>query len=84
MTILAIACALCALVPGMYRNAGEVWRWLGKNATEGLAAPGKIVPVTVLLLAGQVMPPVFLVLGLLGTVPAAVLIPAAVGSAAGF
>jgi hypothetical protein len=42
------------------------------------------VPVTVLLLAGQVMPPVFLVLGLLGTVPAAVLIPAAVGSAAGF
>ena len=30
----------------MYRNAGEVWRGLAKNATEGLAAPGKIVPAT--------------------------------------
>ena len=44
----------------MYRDAGEVWRGLGKNATQGLAAPGKIVPATVLLLAGQVMPPVLL------------------------
>jgi hypothetical protein len=40
----------------MYTNAGEVWRGLAKNATEGVAAPGKIVPVTLLLLAGQVLP----------------------------
>ena len=28
----------------------------GKNATEGLAAPGTIVPMTALLLGGQVLP----------------------------
>jgi hypothetical protein len=46
----------------MYRNAGEVWRGLAKNATEGVASPGKIVPVTALLLAGQVLP--FALIGL--------------------
>jgi hypothetical protein len=66
----------------MYRGVGEVWRGLAKNATEGLAAPRTIVPATVLLLAGQVMPPVLLVLAVCGTVPAAVFVPAAVGSAA--
>lgn len=66
----------------MYHNAGEVWRGLGKNATQGLAAPGKIVPATVLLLAGQVMPPVLLGLALAGLVPAAVLLPAGLGTAA--
>jgi hypothetical protein len=66
----------------MYRNAGEVWRGLGKNATQGLAAPGKIVPATVLLLAGQAMPPVLLGLALAGLVPAAVLIPAGIGALA--
>ena len=40
----------------MYRSAGEVWRGLAKNATEGLAAPARIVPVTLLLLGGQVLP----------------------------
>jgi hypothetical protein len=40
----------------MYRTAGEVWRGLAKNATEGLAAPGMILPATVLLLGGQVLP----------------------------
>jgi hypothetical protein len=54
----------------MYRNAGEVWRGLAKNAVEGLAAPGKIVPVTVLFLAGQVLPPLLLLLALTGAVPA--------------
>jgi hypothetical protein len=63
----------------MYRSAGEVWRGLGKNATQGLAAPGKIVPATLLLLAGQVMPPVLLALALTGLVPPAVLIPAGIG-----
>ncbi len=40
----------------MYRNAREVWQGLGKNATEGMAAPGRIVPFTVMLFFGQVMP----------------------------
>jgi hypothetical protein len=40
----------------MYRSAGEVWNGLLKNATEGLAAPGRIVPFTVLLFCGQVLP----------------------------
>ena len=66
----------------MYRNAGEVWRGLAKNATQGLAAPGKIVPATILLLTGQAMPPVLLALALAGLVPAAVLIPAGLGTAA--
>jgi hypothetical protein len=72
----------------MYRNAGEVWRGLGKNATEGLAAPGRIVPATLFLLAGQVMPPVLLGLALIGIVPRAVLIPvlilAGIGTAAAY
>jgi hypothetical protein len=59
----------------MYHSAGEVWRGLGKNATEGLASPGKIVPVTALLLAGQVLPLLLLVLVAValsgGTTPAA-------------
>ncbi len=66
----------------MYRNAGEVWRGLGKNATQGLAAPGKIVPATIFLLAGQAMPPVLLGLALAGWVPATVLIPAGIGALA--
>ncbi len=40
----------------MYGSASEVWMGLAKNATEGLGAPSRIVPVTVLLLMGQVLP----------------------------
>ena len=40
----------------MYRNAEQVWNGLAKNATEGIAAPARIVPITLLLLLGQVMP----------------------------
>ena len=43
----------------MYRSAAEVWSGLAKNATEGLATPGRIVPVTLLLLLGQVVPFVY-------------------------
>jgi hypothetical protein len=46
----------------MYHTNAETWRGLGKNATEGLAAPGTIGPMTVLLLGGQVLP--FILLGL--------------------
>jgi Glycosyl transferase family 2 len=66
----------------MYRGAGEVWRGLAKNATEGIAAPAMIVPFTLLLTAGQVAPPALLLLGLLGLLPADVLFPAAAGSLA--
>lgn len=40
----------------MYRGAGEVWRGLAKNATEGLARPVLLPIVTVLFLVGQVLP----------------------------
>ncbi len=40
----------------MYRTNAEVWDGLGKNATEGIAAPGTIVPMTALLFGGQVLP----------------------------
>jgi len=40
----------------MYQTNAETWRGLGKNATEGLAAPGTILPMTALLLGGQVLP----------------------------
>jgi len=40
----------------MYRSNGEVLRGLLKNATEGLASPGRILPFSLLLLWGQVFP----------------------------
>lgn len=40
----------------MYQTNCQTWRGLGKNATEGLAAPGTILPMTMLLLGGQVLP----------------------------
>jgi hypothetical protein len=40
----------------MYRGFSQVWLGLAKNATEGLASPKMIVPVTVLLFVGQVLP----------------------------
>jgi glycosyltransferase involved in cell wall biosynthesis len=40
----------------MYHNAGEVWRGLAKNATEGMAAPSRILPFTVLLVCGEILP----------------------------
>ena len=46
----------------MYRNAHEVFFGLLKNATEGLASPARILPFSLLLFIGQVMP-VFLCIG---------------------
>ena len=40
----------------MYHNASEVWHGLSKNATEGMAAPARILPFTFLLFCGQVLP----------------------------
>jgi len=44
----------------MYQTNEETWCGLGKNATEGLAAPATILPMTVLLLLGQILPFVLL------------------------
>ena len=40
----------------MYDSTRAVWMGLAKNATEGLAAPGRIVPLTLILVLGQVLP----------------------------
>lgn len=40
----------------MYRSGGELWRGLAKNASEGLGAASLIVPTTLLLVFGQVLP----------------------------
>ena len=40
----------------MYDSAAKVWQGLAKNATEGIATVGKIVPLSVILLLGQVVP----------------------------
>ncbi len=53
----------------MYASPGEVWYGLGKNATEGIAAPARIVPFTVMLLFGQIVPPVWLLVAVLGKGP---------------
>ncbi len=40
----------------MYTNASQVWSGLAKNATEGLADPARIVPVSIVLILGQIVP----------------------------
>jgi len=40
----------------MYTSGSAVWRGLGKNATEGLAQPAAILPWTLILFGGQVLP----------------------------
>jgi hypothetical protein len=40
----------------MYHSASEVWQGLAKNATEGMAAPARILPFTFLLFCGQILP----------------------------
>ncbi len=40
----------------MYRSARTTWNGLAKNATEGFAAPARILPITLLLGLGQVLP----------------------------
>lgn len=40
----------------MYTDASEVWQGLAKNATEGIAAPARILPISILLFLGQVAP----------------------------
>jgi hypothetical protein len=40
----------------MYDSTRAVWQGLAKNATEGIATPARIVPFTVLLVLGQILP----------------------------
>lgn len=58
----------------MYTTASQVWQGLAKNATEGLASPGRIVPITLLLLMGQVVPFVLLLGLVFSRVPASPLL----------
>jgi glycosyltransferase involved in cell wall biosynthesis len=46
----------------MYDSTSAVWMGLAKNATEGLATPARILPLTLLLAVGQIMPVVAAVL----------------------
>lgn len=48
----------------MYRGGGELWQGLAKNAVEGLGAASMIVPTTLLLVFGQVIPLPLLLLSL--------------------
>lgn len=55
----------------MYRNAAEVWSGLSKNATEGLAAPVTIAPMSAWLLAAGVLPAIVALASLAPDVPPA-------------
>ena len=59
----------------MYQSAAEVWHGFAKNAHEGLGSPQLILPTTLLLLGGQVLPICLLAtapstLALIGTIAA--------------
>lgn len=49
----------------MYVRGIDVLRGLSKNATEGMAAPRVVVPATMLLVLGQIIPSILLVWGLI-------------------
>ncbi len=49
----------------MYQSAGEVFQGLAKNATEALASRKMIIPATIILLGGQVMPLILLIIAVL-------------------
>lgn len=53
----------------MYRGFLAAWRGFAKNAFEGLGSVGLLLFVTVLHLLGHVLPPIVLVLSLLGVRP---------------
>jgi hypothetical protein len=48
----------------MYATNREVWRGLSKNATEGIGSPATIVPFTILLGGGSVLPVVVASVGI--------------------
>jgi hypothetical protein len=48
----------------MYATSRDVWRGLSKNATEGIGAPATIIPFTILLGGGSVVPAVVAGIGI--------------------
>ena len=68
----------------MYKNATEVWHGFAKNAHEGLAKPALILPATVFLSGGQVLPIVFLLSALWFPTTLEVLSLALVGTGAAY
>lgn len=64
----------------MYDSPAAVWRGLVKNATEGIASPQLIVPFTILILFGQVLPPFLLAASLLTDSAASLAIAFGVGT----
>lgn len=68
----------------MYQSAEEVWRGLAKNAGEGLAAPTMILPVTLLLFGGQVLPPLLLLISAFSAFSPLAIGLAALGTAAAY
>jgi hypothetical protein len=48
----------------MYTRSLDVWRGLSKNATEGIGSPATIIPFTILLAGGQILPWVLIAMGL--------------------
>jgi hypothetical protein len=48
----------------MYERDADVWRGLSKNASEGIGSPATIVPFTILLAGGQILPVVLTAWGL--------------------
>jgi hypothetical protein len=51
----------------MYRGLREVWDGFAKNAHEGLASPKSVLPMSILLFFGQVVPFLSLLLGALSS-----------------
>jgi len=58
----------------MYEGTRNVFAGLGKNAHQGMGAPGTILPMTLLLLAGQVLPFALLAAGLTGAISGGALV----------
>jgi hypothetical protein len=48
----------------MYATSRDVWRGLSKNATEGIGSPATILPFTILLAGGSILPVVVAGIGL--------------------
>ena len=68
----------------MYNDSREVWNGFAKNATEGMASPAAIVPWTLLLVGGQVLPPVLLLVAWLTHAGSPALELAAAGTVMGY
>ncbi len=62
----------------MYHSAGAVFNGLAKNATEALAHPKVIIPATIILLVGQLLPPLLFIIALLLHAPTPICILAAI------